>query len=34
MVALRKDPSERPRTSVEYARSLFNAVGIPMPDPA
>jgi serine/threonine protein kinase len=34
MLALRKEPSERPRTSIEYARSLFNAVGIPMPDPA
>jgi serine/threonine-protein kinase len=28
-VALRKQPSERPRTSVEYARSLSQAAGIP-----
>jgi serine/threonine protein kinase len=30
-VALRKDPSERPQTSREYARSLFGAAGIRMP---
>jgi serine/threonine protein kinase len=29
MVALRKEPSERPSTSVEYARSLSQAAGIP-----
>jgi serine/threonine protein kinase len=34
MVALRKEPSERPRTSIEYARSLYSAVGIRMPDTA
>lgn len=28
--ALRKDPAERPRTSVEYARSLSQAAGIPI----
>jgi serine/threonine-protein kinase len=33
-VALRKHPSERPQTSLEYARSLFKAAGIPMPDAA
>ena len=30
-VALRKQPSERPTTSVEYARSLAQAAGIPDP---
>jgi serine/threonine-protein kinase len=30
--ALRKEPSDRPRTSVEYAGSLFIAAGIPMPE--
>jgi serine/threonine-protein kinase len=32
--ALRKDPGERPRTSVEYARSLSDAAGIPIADTA
>jgi serine/threonine-protein kinase len=27
--ALRKEPAERPRTSIEYARSLSEAAGIP-----
>ncbi len=30
--ALRKEPSERPQTSMEYARSLFIAAGVPIPD--
>lgn len=32
--ALRKQPAERPRTSVEYARSLSKAAGIPIPGAA
>lgn len=32
--ALRKQPAERPRTSVEYARSLSQAAGIPIPGAA
>jgi hypothetical protein len=28
--ALRKDPAERPATSVEYARALSEAAGIPL----
>jgi serine/threonine-protein kinase len=32
--ALRKEPSERPRTSGEYARSLSRVAGIPIPDTA
>jgi serine/threonine protein kinase len=32
--ALRKQPSERPRTSLEYARSLYEAAGRRMPDAA
>jgi serine/threonine protein kinase len=31
--ALRKEPAERPRTSIEYARSLSQAAGIPIVDP-
>jgi serine/threonine protein kinase len=31
-LALRKEPSERPRTSLEYAGSLFSAAGMPMPE--
>jgi serine/threonine protein kinase len=31
-VALRKEPSERPHSSAEYARSLFIAAGVPIPD--
>ncbi len=30
--ALRKEPGERPRTTVEYARSLSDAAGIPIAD--
>jgi serine/threonine-protein kinase len=32
--ALRKEPGERPHTSIEYARSLSQAAGIPIVDPA
>jgi len=32
--ALRKEPGERPRTSIEYARSLSQAAGIPIGDAA
>ena len=32
--ALRKDPAQRPHTSIEYARSLSQAAGIPIVDPA
>ena len=32
--ALRKEPAERPRTSIEYARSLSQAAGIPIVDAA
>jgi serine/threonine protein kinase len=31
-LALRKEPSERPRTSAEYAGALFRAAGLPMPE--
>jgi serine/threonine protein kinase len=31
-VALRKEPAERPRTSREYARSLFAAAGVRVPE--
>jgi serine/threonine protein kinase len=30
--ALRKQPADRPRSSIEYARSLWEAAGIPMGD--
>jgi serine/threonine protein kinase len=32
--ALRKEPAERPRTTIEYALSLSRAAGIPIVDPA
>jgi serine/threonine protein kinase len=32
--ALSKQPAERPRTSIEYARSLYRAAGIPFVDAA
>jgi serine/threonine protein kinase len=32
--ALRKEPGDRPRTSIEYARSLSDAAGIPISDGA
>ena len=32
--ALRKNPTERPRTSIDYARSLSTAAGIPIADAA
>jgi serine/threonine-protein kinase len=32
--ALRKEPTERPRTSVEFARSLAEAAGVPIADGA
>ncbi len=32
--ALRKEPAERPRTRIEYARSLSQAAGIPIVDAA
>jgi serine/threonine protein kinase len=32
VAALRKEPSERPRTSVAYARSLAQAAGLPVAD--
>ncbi len=30
--ALRKDPAQRPRTSIDFARSLSRAAGVPIPD--
>ena len=32
--ALRKNPTERPRTSIDYAHSLSSAAGIPIADAA
>jgi serine/threonine-protein kinase len=32
--ALRKEPAQRPRTTIEYARSLAEAAGIPIADAA
>ena len=32
--ALRKEPTERPRSSLDYARSLSDAAGIPIADVA
>ncbi len=34
VAALRKEPGERPQTSIEYARSLAHAAGVPIADGA
>jgi len=34
LAALRKEPADRPRSSIEYARSLSEAADIPMGDSA